>query len=100
MSRNPYSRSKGRNSMPTPNSNTRSDGQRARGVLSLCLVLILVVACWGYILPQIAALPSMQQKFERLEDKGIDPNAFFYSDHPRAFEEYGSNPTRPDSHNP
>ena len=57
-----------------------------RRLSRLFAVIVLTAVCFGYILPKLASRPTLQAKMERLEELGIDPNAFFYSDHPYVFE--------------
>ncbi len=53
--------------------------------LTLLVATLIIAGIWGAVLPRIADLPTMQQKIQLLERKGINPNAFFYSDHPATF---------------
>ena len=55
-------------------------------VTTLCFVLLAMVCLWGFVLPRLAERPAMRDKMERLRKQGIDPAAFFYSDHPAAFQ--------------
>ncbi|NOY42667.1 MAG: hypothetical protein GXP26_12635 [Planctomycetes bacterium] len=63
----------------------KTDAQGWRPALTLLAATLIIAGMWGVVLPRIADLPTMQQKIQHLERKGIDPNAFFYSDHPAAF---------------
>lgn len=58
---------------------------RSHRIAALGLVVLLVFGVWGFLLPHLASHPTMQQKIQLLQQQGIDPNAFFYTDHPQAF---------------
>jgi hypothetical protein len=58
-----------------------------RQVLVLCLAIFAGFAMWGFVFPRLAARPAMQDKLERLQERGIDPGAMFYSDHPASFQD-------------
>jgi hypothetical protein len=47
------------------------------------LALMLI---WGVLLPSIAARPDFQAARLRFEESGVNPSAFFYTDHPRMFD--------------
>jgi hypothetical protein len=74
--------------MPTPSSQSekREATKGRRPALTLLSAVLIVVGVWGFVLPRIAELPVMQEMIERLDRKGIDSGAFFYSDHPNAFK--------------
>ncbi len=48
--------------------------------LSLFGILGVVGLIWLEVLPRIASDPTLSQRSQELERKGIDPSAMFYSD--------------------
>jgi len=46
-------------------------------------ILIAITAVWTLILPHWSETDAVQQRRVMLEQKGIDPAAFFYTDHER-----------------
>jgi len=60
--------------------------QSKKPVLMFSVAVMLIVGVWGIVLPRVAELPTMQEKIHHLDQKGIDPAAFFYTDHPNAFK--------------
>lgn len=66
----------------------KQETKSRRPALTLLSAVLIIVGIWGIILPRIAELPAMQEKIQRFDQKGINPNAFFYTDHPNAFKKY------------
>jgi hypothetical protein len=60
-----------------------SKNKRVAILAGAVLVLMLV---WGVLLPSIAAWPRFQMARQRFEESGVNPSAFFYTDHPRMME--------------
>ncbi len=60
-----------------------NSGQR-RGVLALAAIIIGALVIWLGVLPQVARLPAVRQRNAHFSARGIDPAAFFYTDHPAA----------------
>lgn len=52
------------------------------GGLKLLLIAAAAAVLWLVILPAIASLPAVQSRIEFNEERGIDPAAMFYTDHP------------------
>ena len=65
--------------MPPESSKSKRVAVLAGAVLALMLI-------WGVLLPSIAALPGFQTARLRFEESGVNPSAFFYTDHPRMFD--------------
>lgn len=51
--------------------------------LSVCTVLLLVT--WLVVLPRISQLPAIERWAAFLDDRGVDPNAKFFTDQPAGF---------------
>jgi len=64
-------------------SRTSSSRQR-RGVIALAAIIIGGSVIWLGVLPRVARLPAVRQRNEHFAARGIDPAAFFYTDHPAA----------------
>ena len=45
------------------------------------LAVAAIVAVWGFVLPRLEQSSQVQTRIKNLEERGIDPAAFFYSDH-------------------
>ncbi|QDT63150.1 hypothetical protein [Calycomorphotria hydatis] len=58
-----------------------SDQAKHRGVKQLAAVVLLVSLIWLLVLPAVTRLPAVQNRIARHESAGIDPTAFFYTDH-------------------
>ena len=54
----------------------------AKGRWQLACVVLCVVALWGLVFPAIAETEFQLEKQRRIEERGIDPMALFYTDHP------------------
>lgn len=52
----------------------------------LLIAVVAIVACWGFVLPKLAQLPSVRDRMEQFEQAGINPSAVFYTDHPKMAE--------------
>ena len=52
----------------------------------LLIAVVAIVACWGFVLPKLAQLPSVRDRIDRFEQAGINPSAVFYTDHPKMAE--------------
>lgn len=57
----------------------RSD--KTAGRAKLAAATLLIVAAWLVVLPWLAASTGQHEQADRLEARGIDPTALFYSDH-------------------
>ena len=55
-------------------------------LLTLLSAVALILGLWGVVLPRLADHPSLRAKIQHLEHRGIDSNAFFYTDHPAEFQ--------------
>ena len=53
----------------------------SRGWIFLVTAIAIVVAVWGWVLPQLEQTEVVRKRGERLKRHGIDPAAFFYTDH-------------------
>ena len=49
---------------------------------NLTIIILAVLFCWGFILPRVSQLEAVRNRVQYYEDRGIDPAAFFYDDHP------------------
>ena len=49
---------------------------------NLTIIILSVLFCWGFILPRVSQLEAVRNRVQYYEDRGIDPAAFFYDDHP------------------
>jgi len=48
--------------------------------------VIALMLIWGVVLPSIAAWPYFQKTRQRFEASGVNPSAFFYTDHPQMLD--------------
>jgi hypothetical protein len=48
----------------------------------LGLAIAAIAVIWGVVLPQLEKTPRVQARIRHLDGHGIDPAAFFYTDHP------------------
>lgn len=60
---------------------------RQWGRLLFAAVVAVVAIVWLAYLPRLAQEAEFIEAQTRLESQGIDPGAFFYTDHPRALTE-------------
>jgi hypothetical protein len=51
--------------------------------LSICVGLLLVI--WLVVLPRISKLPAVERWSAFLDDRGVNPNAKFFTDQPVGF---------------
>lgn len=58
----------------------------ARGRWQLAAIMLAVVVLWGIVFPAISESESHRAAMQQLEDRGIDPMALFYTDHPSTSE--------------
>ncbi|MEP3480081.1 MAG: hypothetical protein ABJZ55_12595 [Fuerstiella sp.] len=58
----------------------------AKGRWQLACVVLCVIALWGFVFPAIAETDFQMDRQRRIEERGIDPMALFYTDHPAAQE--------------
>lgn len=58
----------------------------ARGRWQFACVLLAVVVLWGVVFPAISESEFQRNQLQELEDRGIDPMALFYTDHPSSQE--------------
>lgn len=65
--------------MPQKSSKSKRVAVLAGAVFALMLI-------WGVLLPSIAAWPGFQSAQRRFEQSGVNPSAFFYTDHPRMLD--------------
>ena len=54
-------------------------------MLSLGGVIVLTILVWGVVLPRASSTPRFQQSMQNLEERGLAPDALFWTEHPRAF---------------
>ena len=54
----------------------------AKGRWQLACVVLCVVALWGFVFPAIAETDFQRDRQRRIEERGLDPMALFYTDHP------------------
>ena len=59
-----------------------SDEQTRKNWGKLTLFVLAVLGFWGLLLPRVSQLESVQNRVQYYEERGIDPAAFFYDDHP------------------
>lgn len=64
-----------------PNSSNQPS-QAYHPVLRLCIVSLLFAAVWLTVLPWMAERPSTRRYLERLDARGIDPAAMYYTELP------------------
>lgn len=65
----------------------RVTGQRLHGgLVSLLVVIAFATILWAVVLPAWVQTPTWQHRLQHLDHQGVDPGAFFYTDHPRLFE--------------
>ena len=62
-----------------------NSSNKVRGVLALAGVVVLTVLVWGVVLPRASSTPRFQQSMQNLEERGLAPDALFWTEHPRAF---------------
>ena len=56
-----------------------------RRLVMLAGVIAIVTVAWGFALPRLSSTPAFQRPMQDLEDRGIAPEALFYTEHPRTF---------------
>ncbi|NOZ40849.1 MAG: hypothetical protein GXP24_11570 [Planctomycetes bacterium] len=61
------------------------DRPRWFGRLLFVMVVALAAVFWLACLPRLARQPGFAAAFQRVESRGVDPGALFYTDHPRAW---------------
>ena len=71
---------------PSKQPEKKEQTKSRQAALTFLTAALLIAGIWGIVLPQVAALPTMQEKTRYLDEKGIDPGAFFYTDHPNTFQ--------------
>ncbi len=54
----------------------------AKGRWQLACVLVVVALLWGFVFPAISETEYQITKQRQLEERGINPMAMFYTDHP------------------
>ncbi|MEC7978453.1 MAG: hypothetical protein VX189_05915 [Planctomycetota bacterium] len=59
-----------------------SDEQTRKNWCKLTLFVVAVLGGWCLLLPRVSQLESVQNRVQYYEERGIDPAAFFYDDHP------------------
>ena len=59
-----------------------SDEQTRKNWGKLTLFVLAVLGFWGLLLPRVSQLESVKNRVQYYEERGIDPAAFFYDDHP------------------
>jgi len=52
------------------------------GPIRLFFVLIVIAVVWLLVLPWVATRPSTRERLRRLDSRGIDPAAMFYTELP------------------
>jgi len=57
--------------------------RRKRPLRRLLCLSAAVVIIWGYVLPWLSVQPVHRRYRERLEERGIDPAATYYTDLPK-----------------
>lgn len=62
-------------------SRSMSHDNVASGWWRLGIVMAAIAVIWGFLLPQLERSPIVQDRIKHLNSNGIDPAAFFYSDH-------------------
>ena len=55
---------------------------RIRDWLKLATIVIAISLIWLVALPRIARLEFVRNRIDHFQDRGIEPAAFFYDDHP------------------
>ncbi len=66
---------------------TTLDRPRRFGRLVFVAVVAFAAVFWLAYLPRLAQQPGYAEAFDRVESRGVDPGALFYTDHPRALGE-------------
>lgn len=54
----------------------------AKGKTKFIIAMTLIVVVWMGVLPLFSNHSYVQRRLNGYREAGIDPNAFFYSDHP------------------
>lgn len=54
----------------------------ARGWLKLTTIAMFILSIWIVVLPRVSRLNAVRNRIEHFQDRGIEPAAFFYDDHP------------------
>ena len=57
------------------------DDNISAGWRRLGIAMVAIAVIWGFVLPRLERTPTVQARIEHLDTHGIDPAAFFYSDH-------------------
>ena len=57
------------------------DDNMATGWRKLGIAIAVIAVVWGFVLPRLERTPTVQARIKHLDTHGIDPAAFFYSDH-------------------
>ena len=60
----------------------RGQSVRNRGWLKLAAVVVVISLIWLVALPQISRLEFVRRRIDHFQDRGIEPAAFFYDEHP------------------
>jgi hypothetical protein len=55
---------------------------RNHGGLKLATIVVVISLIWLVALPRISRFEIVRKRIEHFQDRGIEPAAFFYDDHP------------------
>lgn len=58
----------------------QADDRPIRGWIHLSIGVSIAACLWLVVLPRVAQIPRVRGYLERLEQKGIDPSAMFYTE--------------------